>query len=888
MTFRNSTVWPHAILVIGLLLLTSRVGLALTAEVKTLNGSPTLLIDGKPTAPLMFFGWASGGGTYAFELDTQWKTYGFSFTAPQDNQGNFGVHIRLGGNKPGTVWIDDVRVYEGTRDDATTANLLRFGGWEGTRAEVAQAWHLFTDKRSYDSEAEWDVVTDEVAEGKRACRVKILSGGSNVMHCHFYQSGMSCKKGKHYTYTVRMKADRPMRGDLQALHHGPPWTLYPPDNANSIYQKQVRMAAAAGIHIHSFGIPMPWPKPGAEADYSGVVKAFEATLRADPKALFLPRFGMSAPGWWQKAHPDECLLFDDGKTHGECPASTLWRKECLVHLRRLVRFCEDNYGERMLGYHPCGQHTGEWFYQRSWEPCLSGFSPAMRAGFRRWLKDRYQTDQALRSAWGIPKVTLGTASLPTAEQRRTATHGLFRDPIIERQVIDFHEYKQLAMEQPLEDMARVIKEETGGRKIVTLFYGYFFDMSGIPNGPQTSGHLAMERMLACPHVDILCSPISYTDRQSGGAGLFMTAVDSVRAAGKLWLNEDDTRTYLAAKDAGYGRVDSPQKSLWVHQRNFAHILPRRMATWYMDLGGVGWLNGQDLWDNIGELTKHSQANVEAPATFAPEVTVIVDERSPLAMASERTMMRPQVYMIRRRLYRMGTPIQVHYLGDLLSGKVPASKVYIFLNAFSLDRRARKCIAQAIRGKTAVFFYGSGFLGDRADDALLSDLIGMPVSRVEADTAEATFLESEHRLLNGLTRDPFGSKAKLSPLWAIDPAPGITPLAVLPSGDTLVAAMEDTAGLRVYIGTTDVPAAFLRNVLKASGVHLYVDSDDVISADAHFLAITATEEGNKRVMLPETATVRDLLDDRVLGEETTSLDIPMKQGETRLFILNSDP
>ena len=885
MPLGNSATWRRAILAICLLLLPANVCTALTAEVKTLNGSPTLLVDGKPTAPLMFFGWASGGGTYPFELDTQWKTYGFSFTAPEDNQGNFGVHIRLGGNKPGTVWIDDVRVYEGRQDDAATANMLRFGGWEGTRDETAQAWHLFTDKRSYGSEAEWDVVTDEVAEGTRACRVKISNGGSSVMHCHFYQSGMSCKKGKRYTYTVKMKADRPMRGDLQALHHGAPWTLYPPDTANSIYQNQVRMAAAAGIHIHSFGIPMPWPKPGKEPDYSGVAKAFDATLRADPDALFLPRFGMSAPGWWQEAHPDECLLFDDGRSQGECPASTLWRKECLVHLRRLVRFCEDNYADRMLGYHPCGQHTGEWFYQRSWEACLSGFSPAMTAGFRRWLKDRYQTDQALRSAWGDPKTTLDAASLPTVEQRRTSTHGLFRDPIIERHVIDFYEYKQLAMEQPLEDMARAIKEETDGRKIVTLFYGYFFDMSGIPNGPQTSGHLAMERMLACPHVDILCSPISYTDRQSGGAGLFMTAVDSVRAAGKLWLNEDDTRTYLAAEDAGFGRIDTAQKSLWVHQRNYAHILPRRMATWYMDLGGVGWLNGQDLWDNIGRLTKHYQANVDRPTTFAPEVTIIVDERSTFAIASTRTMMRPQAYMIRQRLYRMGTPIQVHYLGDLLSGKVPPSKVYIFLNAFSLDTQARERIAQTVRGRTAVFFYGNGFLGDRADDALLSELIGMPVSRVESDTAEATFLEGEHRLLDGLARDPFGSKAKLAPLWTIKPAPGITPLAVLPSGDTLVAAAEDATGLRVYIGTTDVPTALLRNVIKASNVHLYVDSDDVVSADTHFLALTATEEGDKRVFLPGPTTVRDVFDDSILAKNATSLEIPMKQGETRLFALD---
>lgn len=596
---------------------------------------------------------------------------------------------------------------------------------------------------------------------------------------------------------------------------------------------------------------------------------------------------MGAPGWWQKAHPDECLTFDDGQTKSECPASTLWREETVRHLRGLVRFCEDHYGDHMLGYHPCGQHTGEWFYQRSWEPRLSGFSPAMAAGFRRWLKERYATDDALRAAWGDPNVSLETALLPTAEQRRATTHGLFRDPIAERRLLDFYEYKQLAMEEPLEMMARAIKEETGGKKLVTFFYGYFFDMCGIPSGPQISGHLAMERMLRCPDVDILCSPISYFDRQSGGAGLFMTAVDSVRAAGKLWLNEDDTRTYLAAEDAGFGRIDTPQKSFWVHQRNYGHILPRRMACWYMDLGGVGWLDGQDIWQNIARLKTHYDQNVAAPATFAPEVAVIVDERSPRAIACNRTIMREQCYLLRAKLYRMGAPIRVHYLGDLLAGKVPPAKAYLFLDPFHLDQAARKAIADATRQKTAVYFYGSGFLGDRADDQLVSELVGMPVTRIEAESAQVKLLQDDRPLLRGLSAEPFGAKAKLDPLWAVEPGPGVTPLAALPSGEALVAAKTGPGGLRVYVGTTDAPAALLRNVLRASGVHTYVDSDDVLSADARFLALTASEAGTKRVVLPKATTVRDLYADRVIGTDVSQFELPMVAGETRLFLLGDE-
>lgn len=858
--------------------------LALTAEVKAHLGSPALFINGEPTAPLMFYGWAGGSRPYTFELDTAWRTYGFTFTAPEDNDAHLGVHIRLGGSGPGTVWIDDVRVCEGDRDDRDRPNLLQFGGWEGSREEVSRVWQLFTNQEAYGSDADWELVQDDVTEGKQACRVTIRNGGKSTMHCHFYQSGMSCREGQQFTYTVKMRADRKMTGDLQALHHGAPWTLYPPDGEEETpYQSQVRLAAGAGVHIHSFGVGMPWPKEGVEYDFSHVARAFKRTLRADADGLLLPRFGMGAPQWWQAMHPEECLTFDDGKTRGECPASELWRRESLKHLRAFIRFCEENYGDRILGYHPCGQHTGEWFYQRCWEPRLSGFSPAMVTGFRRWLTARYGTDRALRQAWQDPKVTLAAAPVPTAEERRTASHGLFRDPVRERKVIDFYEYKQLAMEEPLEAMAHLLKEETAGRKIVTLFYGYYFDMCGIPCGPQVSGHLAMERMLTCPDVDILCSPISYFDRQSGGAGLFMTAVDSVRAAGKLWLNEDDTRTYLTPKDSGFGRVETPQQTFWVHQRNYGNILPRRMACWYMDLGGIGWLNGQDIWAKIAPLARHYAKSLSEPAEFAPEVAVIVDERSPFSIACSRALMHPQSYLLRARLYRMGTPIRVHYLGDLLAGRVPECRVYIFPTVFRPDSKARESIARATRGRTAVFFYGNGFLGDdRADDALLGSFIGMPVQRTRGKDAQGHWIAGPDPLVSGLPDEPFGSTAALEPLWTVPTGPGIRPLARLSTGETLVAARNSDGGLRVYIGTTDVPAAFLRNVLAESGVHLYIDTDDVVNADSRFLAISATTAGVKHVRLPKAATARDLVTRELVGTAVREFDLTMESGETRLF------
>ena len=216
--------------------------------------------------------------------------------------------------------------------------------------------------------------------------------------------------------------------------------------------------------------------------------------------------------------------------------------------------------------------------------------------------------------------------------------------------------------------------------------------------------------------------------------------------------------------------------------------------------------------------------------------------------------------------------------------MPPCRVYIFLNPYHVDETTRTGIAKTVAGKTAIFFYGSGFLNKTAGDDLVSQLIGMPVSRIDAENAEVRFVKGGYPLLRGLSDAPFGSRAKLSPLWAVDADETIVPLATLPGNEALVAAKSDSQGLRVYIGTTDIPAAFLRNVLKASSVHIYVDSDDVVSADEGFLAVTATEAGTKRLTLPERATVRDLHSGRVVAKDSVSIDVAMTLGETRLFVL----
>ncbi|MBM3472310.1 MAG: hypothetical protein FJX75_03425 [Armatimonadetes bacterium] len=849
----------------------------LRAEVRDHLGSPTLFVNGTPQTPLVFYGWAGSRGIKGVPVGPEWKEYSLTFTAPEDNAGQAGVQIRVGGGPPGTVWIDDCRLYLGPKQEHPTENLLRFGDWESARAEMAQTWVLF-QRADEGADVEWDVDTQEKVSGEQSCRVTIRGSGQNPMHAHFYQTGMTVKEGQTYTYSLWLKSAEPRTVEFFALRQGEPWTIYTSEG-NEEYESQVKLAAAAGVHLFSFGIDLPWPKPGEQPNWTGVDMPIEVTLRNDPQALLMPRFGCNPPAWWLQEHPDEAMLFSDGKAEAMSMASELWRDECVRNVRALVRHCEAKYGDRFIGYHPCGQHTGEWFYERSWESVLSDFSPAMSAGFRKWVQARYGTEAALQKVWADPAITFDQVAVPTAEEQLSTKLGFFRDPQSERKLIDYFEYKQIAMEEPPEAIARAIKEETDGRKLVTLFYGYLFDMHGIPMGPQGSGHLAMARMIACPDADILTSPISYNDRELGGAGMFMCAVDSVRSGGKLWLNEDDTRTYLTPPDSGFGRVDTPQGSIWVHQRNFAQLLPRRLACWYMDLGGTGWVNGPDLWESIGRLRAIYDRELARPATFAPEVAVIVSETSPFYTKCTSALHSPLVYQMRSQCFRLGAPIRIHLLSDLTAGKVPKAKAYLFLNAFHLTDADRDAIRRECNGAMAIWLYGAAFLNEDAGERNMADVIGMDLLRGTPQPGRVT---PEPGPVTADLDAPFGTDTVLEPLWTVTEGPGVQILGRYADGSPAAAVTAD--GKSAYLGALHVPARLLRNLLKRAGVHLYSDTDDVILVDREFLGVAATSAGTKTLSLPEAYTVVDALTGQTLAVRTDNLELTIQLGETRLLLL----
>ena len=277
------------------------------------------------------------------------------------------------------------------------------------------------------------------------------------------------------------------------------------------------MAAEAGAAFVSFPVDPPWPRPGQKADWSAADAACQTVLDANPKALLLPRIGMDPPAWWRQSHPADVMVWDKGpqRQPGVVVTSPDYLHDAAQRLTALVEHLEARFGERIAGYHPCGQNTGEWFYQNTWDSPLNGYAPGDLRAWRAWLRRRYASDAALRAAWRDPQVTLASAAVPTPAARRAAPAGVFRDPAGERALIDFAEFQQRSMAECVCHLAHAVRQASHGRKLVLFFYGYVFEFGAVANGPSTSGHYGLRRVLNCPDIDVLCSPISYFDRGLG-------------------------------------------------------------------------------------------------------------------------------------------------------------------------------------------------------------------------------------------------------------------------------------------------------------------------------------------------------------------------------------
>jgi hypothetical protein len=679
-----------------------------------------------------------------------------------------------------------------------------------------------------------------------------------------------------------------------------------------VQQEMIKNLSAQGIHIITAPIDVGWYPVGTDEDkrFKNVTQETNALINADKQALLMPRLGLNAPDWWCKEHPDQLELFSDGKSDMFASwSSKLWLSEACQALREFIEYCnKTGLADHILGYHICVGASGEWCYNGCMRDDILDFSSPMQERFKEWLKETYSNEDELRKAWKDDSVTFDTASVPSEEEQIKTDWFQFRDVSKGMKVIDFFACLNETSASSAPILCQTAKIACNREKIAGVFYGYLatkawnaglFEPKGFVNHKfsayQRSGHLALSKILKSTDIDFISSPYDYLFRNIGGVGDFMSMTESITQSGKLYWFEDDTRTHTY-RGSLYGEAFSLDESISILRRNFGHNLTDYSAIWWMEqgIGDHSWFHSPEIQAELGRLNRIWEKSLELERTTpTAEVAVIFDEKGPMSESLNNDLDWAMIY--KQRVYglsRMGTPYRFHLLTDLVEGKMPDYKLYIFLNCFYLTSAERAEIDKKIKrnGNVALWLFGAG-IGNETGLSLdnMTALTGIKFSSLDSVWELTCSIRNyNHPITQGLGADTFfGTDLRIGPIITVSDSEAVTlGLLIFNQGRNEPGfAVKDFGDWKsVYSTAPNLPADILRNIARYAGCHIYNEANDVIYANQHFVCIHSVQGGNRRISLPKESDVWDVFAEKKIASSVKAFDVDIPSGSSQLYFM----
>lgn len=666
-----------------------------------------------------------------------------------------------------------------------------------------------------------------------------------------------------------------VNGDPQPLVAWFQWGWYP---------NSTESAVNAGIHIyqprHTTGYPTleVW------------LPEMERILQEDPNAYFLPILwlGSDTPYGFDRSNSKEVNV-DTGASWGaNSYGSDEWKNRAELFLREQIRRYEASpLGDRILGYMLSGGSTGEWFNVDTWSNRDFDRSLGNIANFREWLKEAYSSDLSkLRSAWGDEDVTFESALIPTK-----ANGDPFLKPELDRAAIDYVEYQNGQLSKFVADLSSTVKEEVDGNKVVAIYSGYTLAFGQY--GP-ISGELAFNTLLNSPDIDLIYSPLDYTNRDlAKGFSSVHGAMDSAKLHGKLYVAEDDYATHIGTDTHGAPPLSNDvEGSLALLWRNFGLSLTKSYGQHWYDDAGYGGFNNARMMNEIRKMNQLAEASIQLPRQSGVEIALVVDEFSQMIQSSSGSNVNERLRLIRNELSQTGAPYDIILLSDVLEGRADDYKLYVFANAYALDETQRNEFEQWDKeNKTLVWLYAAGYWErdlngvDTRQASQMEEVTGLALteSASQAYSIEAINTASEP-LLQGI--DPgtnLGGSATAIPVFTAAEAEGVKLLGR--TGSLVTAAYkEHSGGSNVWIGSPSISSVQLyRNLAEQAGVHLYSKSGKQVNANESFTVVTFPEAVTDKIYFQDARPKYDVTNERiVVPNQDGILEITTTGPQTLVF------
>ncbi|MBR2466554.1 MAG: hypothetical protein IKM18_00320 [Clostridia bacterium] len=650
------------------------------------------------------------------------------------------------------------------------------------------------------------------------------------------------------------------------------------NNVNDFYKSGVRIFHAFVSGLKS-GIKMPYSAYGevwfGEGDYrfENFDRQMEMFIEAAPDAYIFINLHLDVREWWLKENPGNV----DSFTHlSQIAGNEKWRRDTEDYIRAFIKYAEEKYGDRIIGYWLLGGFTTEWFSAKDHEES----HPVKLEAFRKYMGD--------------PSV-----EIPSKEEREKPSSQIFLDPIKDALLIKYRRFHAELISGLVLDFCRTAKEALGYKKIVGVFFGYIMELAFKNGSLWNYGHLDLDRVNESPYVDLIATPSSYKYRQYDDGTAYMILCDSLALHQKAYFasfdnltfltptalenprrlcNDPETKDAMIALQTNFVRKDllnTREKTIHAMRREMMHRFASRCGTWWFDML-EGWYYDDGLMDEISSLTAHSAEILKKERNSASEICVFVST-DPLYYVNKLSFINEEcICQQRLALSRIGAPFDLVSMSDLKNVDADQYKLFIFLDAYSLTEKERDYINGTLKknGRSVLLIGACDYINkDGVSLERTSRLVEMELGLLEKD--EATV-----RAMNSV----YGYEEPKNPTIYIKDG-GAIPLGRFADSRKCALAKKEEKDYKIfYSALGHISDKVLRDIARESGVHIYAEDGVFTYIDNCVAGVYNTSAETTTLILKEDGEYKELFSGKTYKTENCKVTLPTGDSPSQMLVL----